>query len=82
MRINVNGTLPEGVGSKDVVLHIIGVIGTAGGTGSVIEFAGSVIRGFSMEARMSMCNMSIEAGARAGMIAPDEVTFNYIKGRP
>ena len=82
MRVNVNGTLPEGVGSKDVVLHIIGVIGTAGGTGSVIEFAGSVIRGFSMEARMSMCNMSIEAGARAGMIAPDEVTFNYIKGRP
>jgi 3-isopropylmalate dehydratase len=82
MRINVNGTLPEGVGSKDVMLHIIGVIGTAGGTGSVIEFAGSVIRGFSMEARMSMCNMSIEAGARAGMVAPDEVTFNYIKGRP
>jgi len=82
MRINVSGTLPEGVVSKDVMLHIIGVIGTAGGTGSVIEFAGSVIRGFSMEARMSMCNMSIEAGARAGMIAPDEVTFNYIKGRP
>lgn len=82
MRINVNGTLPEGVVSKDVMLHIIGVIGTAGGTGSVIEFAGSVIRGFTMEARMSMCNMSIEAGARAGMIAPDEVTFNYIKGRP
>ena len=82
MRINVNGTLPEGVGSKDVVLHIIGVIGTAGGTGCVIEFAGSVIRGFSMEARMSVCNMTIEAGARAGMIAPDEVTFNYIKGRP
>jgi len=82
MRINVNGTLLEGVGSKDVMLHIIGVIGTAGGTGSVIEFAGSVIRGFSMEARMSICNMSIEAGARAGMVAPDEVTFNYIKGRP
>lgn len=82
MRVNVNGTLPEGVGSKDVVLHIIGVTGTAGGTGSVIEFAGSVIRGFSMEARMSMCNMSIEAGARAGMIAPDQVTFDYIKGRP
>lgn len=82
MRINVNGTLPEGVASKDVILHAIGVIGTAGGTGSVIEFAGSVIRGFSMEARMSMCNMSIEAGARAGMIAPDDVTFNYIKGRP
>ena len=82
MRINVNGTLPEGVVSKDVMLHIIGVIGTAGGTGSVIEFAGSVIRGFSVEARMSMCNMSIEAGARAGMIAPDDITFDYIKGRP
>lgn len=82
MRINVNGALPEGVVSKDVMLHIIGIIGTAGGTGCVIEFAGSVIRGFSMEARMSMCNMSIEAGARAGMVAPDEVTFNYIKGRP
>jgi len=82
MRINVTGNLPEGVVSKDVMLHIIGVIGTAGGTGSVIELAGSVIRGFSMEARMSMCNMSIEAGARAGMIAPDEVTFDYIKGRP
>lgn len=82
MRISVEGDLNEGVTSKDVILHIIGVIGTAGGTGSVIEYAGSVIRGFSMEARMSMCNMSIEAGARAGMIAPDEVTFNYLRGRP
>lgn len=82
MRITVEGTLPEGVTSKDVVLHIIGVIGTAGGTGCVVEYAGNVIRGFSMEARMSMCNMSIEGGARAGMIAPDEVTFEYLRGRP
>ncbi|EJF63019.1 hypothetical protein DICSQDRAFT_135275 [Dichomitus squalens LYAD-421 SS1] len=82
MRVTVEGTLNEGVTSKDVVLHIIGVIGTAGGTGCVIEFAGSVVRGFSMEARMSMCNMSIEGGARAGMIAPDEITFNYLRNRP
>ncbi|KAF5369899.1 hypothetical protein D9758_001238 [Tetrapyrgos nigripes] len=82
MRISVDDDLHEGVTSKDVMLHIIGVIGTAGGTGCVIEFAGSVIRGFTMEGRMSMCNMSIEAGARAGMVAPDEVTFNYIRGRP
>ncbi|KIM45999.1 hypothetical protein M413DRAFT_23793 [Hebeloma cylindrosporum] len=82
MRITVDGDLLEGVTSKDVILHIIGVIGAAGGTGSVIEYAGSVFRGFSMEARMSVCNMSIEAGARAGMIAPDEVTFNYLQGRP
>ena len=82
MRISVEGTLPEGVGSKDIVLHIIGVIGTAGGTGCVIEFAGSAIRALSMEARMSICNMSIEGGARAGMIAPDDITFEYLKGRP
>ncbi|KAI0092591.1 aconitase family-domain-containing protein [Irpex rosettiformis] len=82
MRITVEGTLNEGVTSKDVVLHIIGVIGTAGGTGSVIEYAGSVIRGFSMEARMSICNMSIEGGARAGMIAPDQITFDYLRNRP
>ncbi|KIJ56662.1 hypothetical protein M422DRAFT_22810 [Sphaerobolus stellatus SS14] len=82
MRITVDGKLPEGVGSKDVILHIIGVIGTAGGTGSVIEYAGSVFREMSMEARMSVCNMSIEAGARAGMVAPDEITFKYLKGRP
>jgi 3-isopropylmalate dehydratase len=82
MRIQVDGELPPGVTSKDVILHIIGVIGTAGGNGAVIEFCGSVIRGLSMEARMSMCNMSIEAGARAGMIAPDETTFEYLKGRP
>jgi 3-isopropylmalate dehydratase len=82
MRISVEGTLGEGVTSKDVILHIIGVIGTAGGTGAVIEYAGSVFRNFSMEARMSVCNMSIEAGARAGMVAPDEVTFEYLRNRP
>ncbi|TFK76100.1 hypothetical protein BDN72DRAFT_757067 [Pluteus cervinus] len=82
MRITVDGELHEGVNSKDVILHIIGVIGTAGGTGCVIEYAGSVFRNFSMEARMSVCNMSIEAGARAGMVAPDEITFAYLKGRP
>ena len=82
MRIQVDGTLPPGVSSKDIILHAIGVIGTAGGTGAVIEFCGSAIRGLSMEARMSICNMSIEAGARAGMIAPDETTFEYLKGRP
>ncbi|KAL3466341.1 aconitase family-domain-containing protein [Aspergillus heterothallicus] len=82
MRIQVDGELPAGVTSKDVVLHVIGLIGTAGGTGCVIEFCGSVIRGLSMEARMSVCNMSIEGGARAGMVAPDEITFEYLKGRP
>ncbi|KAH9981860.1 aconitase [Russula compacta] len=82
MRINVEGELHEGVTSKDVILHIIGVIGTAGGTGCVIEYAGSVFREFSMEARMSVCNMSIEAGARAGMVAPDDVTFDYLRNRP
>ena len=82
MRITVDGELSEGVTSKDVILYIIGMIGTAGGTGSVIEYAGSVIRGLSMDARMSICNMSIEGGARAGMIAPDEVTFNHLRGRP
>ncbi|KAJ7866512.1 aconitase family-domain-containing protein [Mycena leptocephala] len=75
MRITVDGELLEGVDSKDVILHIIGVIGTAGGNGCVIEYSGSVIRGFSMEARMTVCNMSVEAGSRAGMIAPDEITF-------
>lgn len=82
MRISVDGELAEGVGSKDVILHIIGIIGTAGGTGSVIEYAGSVFRNMSMEARMSVCNMSIEAGARAGMVAPDEITFAYLRNRP
>lgn len=82
MRIQVDGDLSPGVSSKDIILHTIGVIGTAGGTGAVIEYCGSAIRGLSMEARMSICNMSIEAGARAGMIAPDETTFEYLKGRP
>lgn len=80
--IEVNGDIPEGVTSKDIMLHIIGLIGTAGGTGGVLEFAGSTIRSLSMEARMSMCNMSIEAGARAGLVAPDEKTLNYLRGRP
>ncbi|EAQ88264.1 conserved hypothetical protein [Chaetomium globosum CBS 148.51] len=82
MRIQVDGELAPGVSSKDVVLHAIGKIGTAGGNGAVIEFCGSVIRSLSMEARMSICNMSIEGGARAGMVAPDEVTFEYLKGKP
>src|SRR6202046_3802534 len=80
-RINVEGSLPLGVTAKDVVLHIIGQIGTAGATGYVVEYAGSAIRALSMEGRMTICNMSIEAGARAGMIAPDETTFKYVKGR-
>lgn len=82
MRVQVDGELAPGVSSKDIVLHVIGIIGTAGGTGAVIEFCGSVIRSLSMEARMSICNMSIEGGARAGMVAPDEITFEYLKGRP
>ncbi|KAI1079249.1 putative 3-isopropylmalate dehydratase [Whalleya microplaca] len=82
MKIHVDGDLAPGVSSKDVILHVIGVIGTAGGTGAVIEFCGSTIRSLSMEARMSICNMSIEAGARSGMIAPDQITFEYLKGRP
>ncbi len=80
-RINVEGTLPIGVTAKDIVLHIIGQIGTAGATGHVIEYAGSAIRNLTMEGRMTICNMSIEAGARAGMIAPDATTFAYLKGR-
>jgi 3-isopropylmalate dehydratase len=75
MLINVAGPLLPGVTSKDIVLHICGVIGTAGGTGSTIEFAGEAIASLSMEARMSICNMAIEAGARAGLIQPDEITF-------
>ena len=82
MRIRVDGVLAPGVSSKDIILYAIGMIGTAGGTSAVIEYCGSAIRSLSMEARMSICNMSIEAGARAGMIAPDETTFNYLKGRP
>jgi 3-isopropylmalate/(R)-2-methylmalate dehydratase large subunit len=82
MRITVDGSLLPGVTAKDVILAIIGQIGTAGGTGHVIEYAGEVIRALSMEGRMTICNMSIEAGARAGMIAPDETTFAYLKGKP
>ena len=82
MRITVDGTLADGVTAKDVILAIIGKIGTAGGTGHVIEFAGSAIRDLSMEGRMTVCNMAIEAGARAGMIAPDATTFSYLKDRP
>ncbi len=80
-RINVGGELPTGVTAKDIVLHIIGEIGTAGATGHVVEYAGSAIRALSMEGRMTICNMSIEAGARAGMIAPDATTFAYLMGR-
>jgi len=82
MRITVDGTLPAGVTPKDVVLAIIGEIGTAGGTGYVIEYAGPVIEAMTMEGRMTVCNMSIEAGARGGLIAPDQTTFEYIAGRP
>jgi len=82
MRVQVDGQLAPGVSSKDIILHVIGVIGTAGGNLSVIEFCGSAIRSLSMEARMSICNMSIEGGARAGMIAPDQITFDYLKGKP
>ncbi|GHC74138.1 3-isopropylmalate dehydratase large subunit [Limoniibacter endophyticus] len=82
MLVQVDGRLPENVTAKDIILAIIGEIGTAGGTGHVIEYAGEAIRALSMEGRMTICNMSIEGGARAGMVAPDETTFNYIKGRP
>jgi 3-isopropylmalate/(R)-2-methylmalate dehydratase large subunit len=82
MQVVVDGKLGQGVSSKDVILAIIGKIGTAGGTGHVIEYAGEAMRAFSMEGRMTVCNMSIEGGARAGMIAPDEKTFAYLKGRP
>jgi 3-isopropylmalate/(R)-2-methylmalate dehydratase large subunit len=82
MLVEVNGALPVGVTAKDIVLAIIGEIGTAGGTGHVIEYAGEAIRALSMEGRMTVCNMSIEGGARAGLIAPDETTFEYLKGRP
>ena len=82
MRVTVDGQLPHGVTAKDIVLAIIGQIGTAGGTGHVIEYAGDAIRALSMEGRMTVCNMSIEGGARAGMVAPDEKTFTYLKGRP
>ncbi|WP_062136823.1 3-isopropylmalate dehydratase large subunit [Demequina aestuarii] len=82
MAINVNGTLPEGTTAKDVILAVIAKIGTGGGQGYVLEYRGEAIRSLSMEARMTVCNMSIEAGARAGLIAPDDTTFEYVKGRP
>ncbi|GHH68033.1 3-isopropylmalate dehydratase large subunit [Promicromonospora soli] len=82
MAITVDGTLPAGATSKDIILAIIAKIGTGGGQGYVLEYRGEAIRALSMEARMTICNMSIEAGARAGMIAPDETTFEYLKGRP
>ena len=82
MRVRFEGTLPDGLGAKDLALHLIGRIGTAGGTGTVIEFAGSAVRALSMEGRMTLCNMSIEAGARSGLVAPDDTTFAYMKGRP
>ena len=82
MRVRVDGALKEGVTAKDIILAIIGEIGTAGGTGHVIEYAGEAVRALSLEGRMTVCNMSIEGGARAGLIAPDEKTFEYIKGRP
>jgi 3-isopropylmalate/(R)-2-methylmalate dehydratase large subunit len=81
LAINVEGKLARGVGAKDMILHIIGTIGVNGGTGSVIEYRGSTIRALSMEERMTVCNMSIEAGARAGLIAPDETTFAWLRGR-
>ena len=81
MLINIEGALDKGVTPKDIILYIIGQIGTAGATGYVIEYAGNTIRNLSMEGRMTICNMSIEAGARAGMIAPDETTFTYLKNR-
>ncbi len=82
MRVRVDGALPQGVTAKDIILAIIGEIGTAGGTGHVIEYAGEAIEALSMEGRMTVCNMSIEGGARAGLIAPDQATFDYVMGRP
>src|SRR5207302_1363305 len=82
MAVSVDGDLPAGVTAKDIILAIIGRIGTGGGIGYVIEYRGSAIRSLSMEGRMTVCNMSIEAGARAGMIAPDDTTFSYLEGRP
>ncbi len=82
LAIHVDGQLPKGVGAKDLILHVIGQIGVDGGTGHVIEYRGEAIEAMSMEERMTVCNMSIEAGARAGLIAPDETTFAWLKGRP
>ena len=81
MSVTVDGALPAGVTAKDLVLAVIGRIGTGGGSGHVIEYRGSAVTGLSMEGRMTVCNMSIEGGARAGMIAPDDTTFAYIEGR-
>src|SRR5919202_5222743 len=81
MEVRVDGDLPVGVTAKDIVLGIIGRIGIGGGVGHVMEYRGSAIRALSMEGRMTICNMSIEAGARAGMIAPDDTTFAYVEGR-
>ena len=82
MAITVNGSLPKGATAKDIILAVIAKIGTGGGQGYVLEYRGQAIRELSMEGRMTICNMSIEAGARAGMVAPDETTFEYLKGRP
>ena len=82
MRVTVNGSLPNGITAKDLILAIIGKIGTAGGTGAAIEFTGDALKSLTMEGRMTVCNMTIEAGARVGLFAPDEKTFEYLKGRP
>src|SRR4051794_36170066 len=82
MRVTVDGVLPDGVTGKDIILAIIGEIGTAGGTGYVLEYAGDAIRALSMEGRMTVCNMSIEGGARAGLVAPDQKAFDFLRGRP
>ena len=82
MAVNVDGVLPPGVSAKDIILAVIAKIGTGGGQGHVIEYRGSAIEALSMEGRMTVCNMSIEAGARAGMVAPDETTFEFLRGRP
>ena len=81
MEVRLNGPLPNGVSAKDVILAVIGEIGVSGAAGYVIEYTGEAIRGLSMEGRMTVCNMSIEGGARAGMVAPDETTFAYLRGR-
>ncbi|MFZ5850570.1 MAG: 3-isopropylmalate dehydratase large subunit [Actinomycetota bacterium] len=82
MAVTIDGALPDGVTAKDVILTVIATIGTGGGQGYVVEYRGSAVRAMSMESRMTMCNMSIEAGARAGMVAPDETTYDYLRGRP
>src|SRR6202012_1791891 len=82
MRAIVDGKLPDGVTAKDIILAIIGEIGTAGGTGYALEYAGDAITALSMEGRMTVCNMSVEGGAKAGFIAPDEKTYTYLNGRP